>query len=769
MVAGGIAGVALLILGIAASRATSPEAADPADAVRRPVRDDAADRRMHERLVAIADAADQVTDTKGGVPAFGTNRPALIPVLRRKLTDTADPTQGLVLGYEIASQMLLAGSSKDALAAYESLGPLLASLPLSPAQKGSELSSLQGAIGLAALRLGEQENCLLNHRAASCLFPIEAPGVHTLQSGSKRAAQAFEAQLALNPQNLGARWLLNLASMTLGRYPDGVPQRWRISPEVFRSEYDIKRFPDVAAGTGLDVVGLAGGCILEDFDGDGDLDLMASSWGLRDQLRYFRNDGAGGFVERTSEAGLVGQWGGINLTHADYNNDGHADVFVHRGGWLGELGLIPNSLLRNNGDGTFSDVTEAAGLLSEHPTHTAAWGDYDNDGWLDLFVGNEDSGVGRHPVELYHNKGDGTFVDVAPALGFGVLGVVKGVAWGDYDNDGWLDLYVSRFGKPNLLYHNRGRRGAEGPVFTEVARAAGVDQPELSFATWFFDYDNDGWLDLFVGGWSGAPGAVVAAEYLGAHTADGTPRLFRNKGDGTFADVTTQVKLDRVHLSMGANFGDLDNDGFLDLYLGTGGPDLTSLVPNRMFRNAAGAVFQDVTTSGGFGHLQKGHGIAFGDLDNDGDQDVYAVMGGWFTGDGYQNVLFENPGHGHHSLAIWFEGTRTNRAGVGARVKVRVATPGGARDIHRVVGDGGSFGSASFRQDIGLGDATSIEEIQVTWPVTGQSQTFRGVAMDQIIRIQEGGADVTRLSRTPVPLGGQHGSVAGGHEHDALR
>ena len=291
----------------------------------------------------------------------------------------------------------------------------------------------------------------------------------------------------------------------------------------------------------------------------------------------------------------------------------------------------------------------------------------------------------------------------------------------------------------------------------------------MSFATWFFDYDNDGWLDLFVGGWSGAPVAVVAAEYLGAHTADGTPRLFRNKGDGTFADVTTQVKLDRVHLSMGANFGDLDNDGFLDLYLGTGGPDLTSLVPNRMFRNAAGAVFQDVTTSGGFGHLQKGHGIAFGDLDNDGDQDVYAVMGGWFTGDGYQNVLFENPGHGHHSLAIWFEGTRTNRAGVGARVKVRVATPGGARDIHRVVGDGGSFGSASFRQDIGLGDATSIEEIQVTWPVTGQSQTFRGVAMDQIIRIQEGGADVTRLSRTPVPLGGQHGSVAGGHEHDALR
>ena len=133
---------------------------------------------------------------------------------------------------------------------------------------------------------------------------------------------------------------------------------------------------------------------------------------------------------------------------------------------------------------------------------------------------------------------------------------------------------------------------------------------------------------------------------------------------------------------MGANFGDLDNDGFLDLYIGTGAPDLNTLVPNRMFRNAGGRCFQDVTTSGGFGHLQKGHGVSFGDLDNDGDQDVFEVIGGWFSGDTYQNVLYENPATATTGSRSALEGTRSNRMAIGARLKIRVATPRGPRDIH---------------------------------------------------------------------------------------
>jgi ASPIC/UnbV protein/VCBS repeat protein len=210
-------------------------------------------------------------------------------------------------------------------------------------------------------------------------------------------------------------------------------------------------------------------------------------------------------------------------------------------------------------------------------------------------------------------------------------------------------------------------------------------------------------------------------------------------------------------------FGDLDNDGWPDLYVGTGSPDLSALTPNRMFRNVNGKFFQDVTTSGGFGHLQKGHGISFGDLDNDGDQDVYEVIGGWFTGDSYRSVLFENPGHGNHWITIGLEGTRSNRMGVGARVKVRVKTLRGVRDIYATVSTGGSFGDATLQQEIGLGDATSIETIEVSWPVSRRTQVLHDVAMDQFVRIREDQDNHSQVSRKWIALGGSTGGAHAGH------
>src|SRR6185503_8337014 len=162
-----------------------------------------------------------------------------------------------------------------------------------------------------------------------------------------------------------------------------------------------------------------------------------------------------------------------------------------------------------------------------------------------------------------------------------------------------------------------------------------------------------------------------------------------------FTDVTKAMRLDRVLVVMGANFGDLDNDGWPDFYVGTGDPVLSSLMPNRMFRNNAGKAFQDVTTSGGFGHVQKGHGVAFGDIDNDGDQDIYEVLGGAYEGDGFQNVLFENPGHGNHWVTLRLHGTRSNRDANGARMMLQVVEDGkAARSIYSDVSTGGSFGSS---------------------------------------------------------------------------
>jgi hypothetical protein len=595
--------------------------------------------------------------------------------------------------------------------------------------------------------MAEQTNCLANHNADSCLLPIQGGGVHIQQQYSRAAIGVLTNILNATPSDLVSRWLLTIASMTVGDYPDRVNREWVIPPQAFKSEYDIKRFPDIAGRLGLDLNGLAGGCIVEDFDNDGYLDLMVSRWGLRDQLRFFRNNADGSFTERTFEAGLVAEVGGLNLIQTDYNNDGYADAMVLRGGWLAGQGHYPKSLLRNNGDGTFSDVTEEAGLLSFRPSQTAVWFDYNNDGWLDVFMGNESVEADVNPCELYRNNRDGTFTECAKEVGVANVGYVKAVVSADFNQDGWPDLYLSRSAQPNVLYRNDGPSGSDKSLkapwrFTDVTESAGVAEPVFSFPAFFFDQDNDGWPDLYVSGFNLGQAGVgeIAAEYLGQPTKAAKPRLYRNNRDGTFKDVTQSARLNRILHSMGSNFGDLDNDGFLDMYLGTGDPILRTVIPNRMLRNADGKFFQDVTTSGGFGNLQKGHAIAFGDLDNDGDQDIYEVLGGAVEGDVYSNVLFENPGHGNHWITLKLEGKRSNRAAIGARIRV-VVKEGWWRErsIYKTVGSGGSFGASPFRQEIGLGAATTVQRVEILWPATGKTQILKGLEVDRFYQIQEDG------------------------------
>lgn len=558
--------------------------------------------------------------------------------LQANLGTETDPIKRLILRRELAQQYIAGGTSEAAIATLEALlseyGPSL------PTQ---DIETLKADLALANFRLGELRNCTWNHNADACILPVQAEGVHKEQFGAAEAAKRYGELLAdpkTDPENaLVYRWLLNISYMVLGKYPDGVPKQWLIPLETFASDYDIGKFRDVAATRGLTVFGRAGGVILEDFDNDGHLDLMISHMGLEEQLEYFHNDGDGNFTPMTEKAGLKGIVGGLNIVQADYNNDGCIDVFIPRGAWLHDKGQYPSSLLRNNCEGTFTDVTAKAGVLNNYPTQTAVWADFNNDGLLDLFVGNE---IVRDKVawpesarnfRLYINNGDGTFTDVGGESGINVSGMIKGATADDYDNEGWPDLYVSVMGGPNHLFRNVGAKG-KIPKFVDVTREAGVAEPHTSFTCWFFDYNNDGWPDIFVSGyWATMPNIV--REYLGQKDkAKGArPQLYRNNKDGTFTDVSREAHLDSLLLTMGANFGDLDNDGWLDFYLGTGAAPLTNIVPNQMFRNHGGRYFQNVTTSGGFGHLQKGHGVAFGDIDNSGNQDVFEVIGGAYSAD----------------------------------------------------------------------------------------------------------------------------------------
>ena len=663
----------------------------------------------------------------------------LVEYFIEELEENDDPNQDVHLRFNLAINLLRAGQSVAALEAFESLemDTKARGLNFNPAQ----VKQLRRYRALCWLRMGEQENCLANHTSESCLVPIQGDGVHTLPRGSRGAINLLEEQLAQDPSDLTSVWLLNVAYMTLGQYPDRVPLVWRIPPEAFESDYDIQPFPDVASKVGLNVDGLAGGTIMEDFNRDGYLDMMVSDWSLSGPLRFFVNRRDGTFAEQTRKAGLDGMVGGLNLIQTDYNNDGWPDVFVLRGAWLAGAGHHANSLLRNNGDGTFEDVTEQVGLLSLHPTQSAAWLDYDGDGWLDLFIGNESSGTEVHPCELYHNNGGVTFTECAHASGVAVTQFVKGVTSGDYDNDGRPDLFLSIMNGANMLLHNDGPPSAgAAPAgtwrFRNVAADAGVTSPGPSFPTWFFDYDNDGWLDLFVSDYGGNT-ADVLADYIGRRRTPVRARLYRNNHDGTFADVSRETGLDKVLLAMGANYGDLDNDGWLDFYVGTGDPGLSTVIPNRMFRNNGGKVFQDVTTSGGFGHIQKGHGVGFGDWDNDGDQDVFINMGGAYSGDTYRSSLFLNPGHGNHWVTLKLQGVRSNRAALGARIRIEVETPEGRRFIYKTVSSGGSFGSSPLRQEIGLGPATSIRRVDILWPATGRTQQVKGVALDRFYKIRE--------------------------------
>ena len=589
-------------------------------------------------------------------------------------------------------------------------------------------------LGLAEFRLGEAdkaakrfENIIQNYRRHSGAYYYL--GVYHLRHGNlEKAVTNFKESLRLKPRDPETLWNLWTAYSQLGGYPADLPEEFKIKPwGGFVTPNSVGRdslFTDMAANLKMDKVDGGRGSAWGDYDNDGDEDIVAV--GTYQPHVLYRNNGNGTFTNVADQAGIADPRGGWGSLFADYDNDGFLDLYITRGGWSG---AAENTLYHNNGDGTFTDVTHTAGVADPQSSFCAAWADYDNDGYLDLYIADGVIGDGAANV-LYRNNGDGTFTNIAESAGVANTGNSLGTAWGDYDKDGYIDLHVVNFGQSNVLYRNNG----DG-TFTDVTSIAGMTLPVTdAFVTFFLDVDNDADLDIFISN-SGSFQAFIAGQITGAAPHDGDRQvLYRNNGDGTFTDVTRESGLYHAFGAMGANFGDIDSDGYLDIYLATGAPQMGRLERDALFRNNGDGTFTDATLALGLGNIGKGHGVTFGDVDTDGDVDIYVPVGGAFIGDQWHNLFYQNTGTGNNWLTLKLVGVKSNRDGIGAKVTLRV----GDSVIYREVSGGCGFGSTnSLSLEIGLGKHTKVDTLEIVW-TSGQVDTHRNLSVNQKRVITEG-------------------------------
>lgn len=512
-----------------------------------------------------------------------------------------------------------------------------------------------------------------------------------------------------------------------------------------------------------------GGIALFDCDNDGKLDIAVVNDTTIDRylaggdpmITLYHQDGAGReihFTDITQSAGLTTRGWGMAIAVGDYDNDGLPDLYV--------TGYGHNVLYHNLGGCRFEDVTDQAGVNLSGFSTGAAWADYDRDGHLDLFVARyvdvdlhhlpapDPTAVGDRSVilqmpadlpgetdHLLRNRGDGTFEDVSEKAGVSDPAKLHGmgVVWGDYDNDGWPDLFVTNDGGPNLLYRNLGNgKFEEDGVGTGAAFGA---NGEIfgNMAGDFGDFNRDGRLDLVTTRYSGQPIS-----------------LYRNDRR-VFTDVAAEVGLARetvAPVKWGTAFGDFDNDGWPDLLIANGNfsslmdqlqGDVKFREPMQLFRNHQGRRFEDVADQAGLnaGSLESRRGIAIGDVNNDGNLDFVA-----FNVDGPPSLFINESHNGNHRVLFRLIGSRSNRMAIGARVTV---VAGGMTQIDEVRGGGGYNSSNDTRLHFGMGKAAILSRVEVRWP-SGLHQEFQNVPADAIYDIIEGRA-IRRITALPPPSG----------------
>jgi hypothetical protein len=616
-------------------------------------------------------------------------------------------------------------------------------------------------LAMCYLRQAEAENCLrhlnagaeldgthhtMSHchcRQGLCCLPLTHH--HTRPEFSLSAAKLFEQLLdRYDSNNYLYRWLLNFCYMTVGGFPQDVPPAYAPhddfietfygkSGNAIQGKYSYLVLEEQARELGVDVLQTGRGVAVEDFDNDGYLDLIVTdSYG---ELKYFKNDRGTRFIDRTKEVGLSGVKQAFIITAADYDNDGWMDLFVSR-----PFGTF--ALFKNNGDGTFTDVTASSGLLDGKSnddeiaaTWVSAWSDVNNDGYLDLFLAQWGfkmpfvNGILSKPrmdskLFIYEN---GRFVDRTEE--YGLKDVVKdqyfiGATFGDYDGDGYPDLFLtSPLRNTSVLLKN-----VEGKRFE---RTNLVPRTEGGFVCCFLDINHDGRLDIFQSGFGDARTNTELAvfgknrdRYRSSHST-----IFIQDAQGRFQD--RHDFFDLPMSTMGASYGDINNDGLYDFYLGTGTPEGWFILPNLFYVSEAdGTKFAgrmtNISMLHGLGTIQKGHGIVFFDFNNDGLEDVYSSLGGMWPGDPWRSQLFVNKSKTSNSwVKFRLRGRQTNRFGVGATLKV-VGENAAGQEIVRYcqIDNKTGFGSSPYLAHVGLMDAVRVKTVEVYWPVIQQWRAY---------------------------------------------
>lgn len=561
----------------------------------------------------------------------------------------------------------------------------------------------------------------------------------------------------------GRKWLRFVAGCGAGAVAAALLSGWLTPTSSHAAELPSICFEDRADAAGVHFVlnnsasgekhqieTMAGGVAVFDYNGDGRPDLYFINGAKLPEMdksdprfwnRLYRNDGHGRFTDVTEAAGMKGAGYGMGVAAADYDNDGHEDVFI--------AGVNRNQLFHNNGDGTFTDVTAKAGLAGMLAGYGkpfsvgAGWFDYNNDGLLDLFVVNyvrwsligepacksgeiraycSPNSYAGMPNMLFRNNGDGTFTDVSQASGIGkVTGKGMGVAFADYDGDGYQDVFVANDTFRNLLFHNKG----DG-TFEEIGIVAGIAYNEngksiAGMGACFRDVDNDGKPDIFVTGMNG----------------DTFP-LFHNAGS-YFTDITAKSGVAAATQRMtgwGNGVFDFDNDGWPDLFTANAAildnseqvDNLPYRLPNLVLRNEGDGHFRNVSAGALWAKAAAHRGAAFGDLDGDGRIDAVTTVL-----NGPAEILMNRSPNSNHWILLDLQGSKSNRDGIGAKVCVRT----GKRIQYNHASSSVGYASSSIPLvHFGLEKAARIDEIAILWP-DGRKQTLTQIPADQVLRVRE--------------------------------